>query len=126
MTIFAGLSVKRSPNSQTLKIMAANGLTMTSSGWDTLNGPTCRADCYPAQHQDEYQLSDEYGLHHYTEYHRDWPERQPPSGVKRGRSRPLTRRGAPGAGGWVPAGWCSVVGCAGRAMMMCLGVVREA
>jgi hypothetical protein len=30
----AGLSVKRSPNSQTLKMMLANGSTMTSGGWD--------------------------------------------------------------------------------------------
>ncbi len=43
--IFAGLSVKRSPNSQTLKMILANGSVMTSSGWDTLSGPTCRAAC---------------------------------------------------------------------------------
>ena len=43
--IFAGLSVKRSSDSQMLKMMAASGLMMTSSGWDTLNGPTCRAAC---------------------------------------------------------------------------------
>ena len=43
--IFAGLSVKRSSNSQMLKMMAASGLMMTRSGWDTLNGPTWRADC---------------------------------------------------------------------------------
>ena len=45
MVIFAGLSVKRSPNSQMLKVMLASGLVMTRSGWDTLSGPTCRADC---------------------------------------------------------------------------------
>ena len=43
--IFAGLSVKRSSNSQMLKTMLASGLMMTRSGWDTLNGLTCRADC---------------------------------------------------------------------------------
>ena len=44
MAILAGLSVKRSSNSQTLKMMLAIGLTMARSGWDTLKGPTCRAD----------------------------------------------------------------------------------
>ena len=34
MATFAGLSVKCSPNSQTLKMMLANGSTMTSGGWD--------------------------------------------------------------------------------------------
>ena len=43
--IFAGLLVKRSSNSQTLKMMLANGLIMTRIGWDTLSGPTCRATC---------------------------------------------------------------------------------
>jgi hypothetical protein len=38
--IFAGLLVKRSPNSQMLKMMLANGSVMTSSGCDTLSGPT--------------------------------------------------------------------------------------
>jgi hypothetical protein len=37
MTSFAGLSVKRSPNSQTLKMMLANGSMMTSSG-DAVRG----------------------------------------------------------------------------------------
>ena len=45
MASFTALSVKRSPNSQTLKMMLANGSTMTSSGWDTLSGPTCSAPC---------------------------------------------------------------------------------
>ena len=39
MATFAGLSVKRSPNSQMPKMMLANGSIMTRSGWDTLNGP---------------------------------------------------------------------------------------
>jgi len=45
MAIFAGLSVKRSSNTQMLKMMLARGLMMTRSGWDTLKGPTWRADC---------------------------------------------------------------------------------
>jgi hypothetical protein len=32
--------VKRSSNSQMLKMMLASGLMMTRSGWDTLKGPT--------------------------------------------------------------------------------------
>ena len=40
VAIFAGLSVKRSSNSQMLKMMLASGLMMTRSGWDTLKGPT--------------------------------------------------------------------------------------
>ena len=40
--IFAGLSVKRSSNSQTLKTMLANGSVITRNGCDTLSGPTCR------------------------------------------------------------------------------------
>ena len=43
--IFAGLLVKRSSNSQMLKMMLANGSVMTSTGWDTLNGSTCKAAC---------------------------------------------------------------------------------
>ena len=46
MAILAGLSVKRSPNSQTLRMMLANGSTMTRIGWDTLSGPTCSAACW--------------------------------------------------------------------------------
>ena len=45
MATLAGLSVKCSPNSQTLKMMLANGSVMTSSGWDTASGPTCSAPC---------------------------------------------------------------------------------
>src|SRR5450631_17631 len=45
MAIFTGLSVKRSSNSQMLKTMATNGSMITRTGCDTLNGPTCRADC---------------------------------------------------------------------------------
>ena len=46
MVIFAGLLVKRSPNSQMLKMMLAKGSVMTSSGWDTLSGPTCSVACW--------------------------------------------------------------------------------
>ena len=42
---FAGLAVRRAPDSQVLKMMLANGSVMTSSGWDTLSGPTCSAAC---------------------------------------------------------------------------------
>jgi hypothetical protein len=45
IAIMRGLLVKRSSNSQTLKMMAANGSMMTSTDCDTLNGPTCKAAC---------------------------------------------------------------------------------
>ena len=45
MAIFTGLLVNRSSNSQTLKMMLANGSVMTKIGCDTLSGPTCSAAC---------------------------------------------------------------------------------
>jgi hypothetical protein len=43
---FAGLAVRRSPDSYVLKVMLANGSVMTSSGWDTLSGPRWSAACW--------------------------------------------------------------------------------
>ena len=42
--IIARLSDNRSTNSQMLKMIRASGWTKARSGWDTLNGPTWRAD----------------------------------------------------------------------------------
>ena len=47
--LWARLAVKRSSKIQTLRTMATAGSTTTIRGWETLNGPTCKAACWSTE-----------------------------------------------------------------------------
>ena len=48
-TFWARLTVNRSSKTHTLSTIATAGSTTTISGWDTLNGPTCKAACWSTE-----------------------------------------------------------------------------